>query len=379
MNKDPFEYYIKHEEASKNEKYFAWRTAIGLQDVDGLKPSEYLIQTAEKNIKGEISLDYAEELIAGYYKTKPHKDISTKEADIVSVRIAKLISEPAFSFTVNQYISIHKYLFEEIYEHAGRIRQYNMTKEEWILNRKSVHYANYSELLETIKYYIKEENNFSYVGLTTSQIVKHLAKFVSRIWQVHIFEEGNTRTTAVFFIKYLRTLGFDVTNDIFAENAWYFRNALVRANYNDLTIGVYETTEYLELFIRNLLLKEFNELKNRTMHIDYKKTGIEDGKTEINTIKADINDRKTGIERIFEFNTNLREKTKKHILRLNQEIQSNIFGLQDVMQILNLQKSASSALIKKMLTMGIIEKVYGKGKGRYVFRDKKKLDKHNMQ
>ncbi len=271
MDKDPFEYYIKHEEASENEKYFAWRTAIGLQDVDGLKPSDYLIQTAEQNIKGEITIDYAEKLITGYYKTSTNRNVSSKEADIVSVRIAKLISEPAFSFTVNQYLAIHKYLFSGIYEHAGMIRKYNITKQEWILNKKTVQYASYSVLLETLDYDIKEEKEFRYKGLNINQIIEHLAKFIARIWQVHPFLEGNTRTTAVFFIKYLKTLGFDVTNDIFAQHSWYFRNALVRANYNDLTLGVFETTEYLELFMRNLLFSEENELKNRTMHLDYKK------------------------------------------------------------------------------------------------------------
>ena len=98
-------------------------------------------------------------------------------------------------------------------------------------------------------------------------IIRHLALFVSRLWQIHIFCEGNTRTTAVFFIKYLRTLGFSANNDIFAENAWYFRNALVRANYTNLQKGVYETTEYLEVFLRNLLLNERNELNNRHLHI----------------------------------------------------------------------------------------------------------------
>ena len=102
------------------------------------------------------------------------------------------------------------------------------------------------------------------------EIIHHLAVFVSRLWQIHIFGEGNTRTTAVFFIKYLRTLGFDATNDIFAENAWYFRNAMVRANYNNLKNGIHDTTEYLELFLRNLLLDENNARRNRDMHVSGK-------------------------------------------------------------------------------------------------------------
>lgn len=191
----------------------------------------------------------------------------TEEADKVAVRIAKLLSEKAFSFTPNEYISIHKKLFTGIYNHAGKIRDYNITKKEWVLDGTTVLYSSASELRATLDYDFSEEKQFSYKDLTMDEIIHHFAVFVSRLWQIHIFGEGNTRTTAVFFIKYLRTLGFDVTNDIFAENAWYFRNALVRANYNDLKNGVHETTEYLELFLRNLLLDEKNELHNRSMYI----------------------------------------------------------------------------------------------------------------
>ncbi len=269
MDKDPFKEYIKQSEPDKRDKGYAWHTAIGLQAVDGLKPSKYLIDTAIKNIEGAISIDEAQELLNSYYKENPKAadEDRTEEADKVAVRIAKLLSEKAFSFTPNEYISIHKKLFTGIYNHAGKIRDYNITKKEWVLDGATVLYGSASELRATLDYDFSEEKQFSYKDLTMDEIIHHFAVFVSRLWQIHIFGEGNTRTTAVFFIKYLRTLGFDVTNDIFAENAWYFRNALVRANYNDLKNGVHETTEYLELFLRNLLLDEKNELHNRSMHI----------------------------------------------------------------------------------------------------------------
>ena len=268
MNKDPFKEYITQSEPNKRDKGYAWHTAIGLQAVDGLKPSEYLIQTAIQNIEGEISIDEAQELLNNYYKENPEiDDDRTEEADKVSVQIAKILSEKAFSFTPNEYIAIHKKLFTGIYEHAGKIRDYNITKKEWVLNGATVIYGSASELRATLEYDFSEEKKFSYKSLSMDEIIHHLALFVARLWQIHVFGEGNTRTTAVFFIKYLRTLGFDAANDIFAENAWYFRNALVRANYNDLKNGVYETTEFLELFLRNLLLDEKNELHNRAMHI----------------------------------------------------------------------------------------------------------------
>lgn len=234
-----------------------------------MKTSEYLTRTAIRNIEGEISFEEAMALLQSYYDQKPAKSTSdrTEEADKVSARIAALLSEQAFSFAPTEYLAIHKKLFEGIYPHAGRIRDYNITKEEWVLDGATVLYGSASELRATLDYDFSEEKKFSYKNLSMDDIIHHLAVFVSGLWQIRVFCEGNTRTTAVFFIKYLRTLGFDVTNDIFAEHAWYFRNALVRANFNDLKNGVHETTEYLELFLRNLLLDEKNPLQNRILHI----------------------------------------------------------------------------------------------------------------
>lgn len=269
MNNDPFKEYIRESEPDKREKGYAWHTAIGLQAVDGLKTSEYLTHTAIRNIEGEISFEEADALLQAYYEENPARDAKdrTEEADKVSARIAALLSEKAFSFTPNEYLSIHRKLFTGIYSHAGRIRDYNITKKEWVLDGATVLYGSATELRATLEYDFSEEKKFSYRNLSMDEIIHHLAVFISRLWQIHVFGEGNTRTTAVFFIKYLRSLGFDATNDIFAENAWYFRNALVRANYNDLKNGIYETTEFLELFLKNLLLNENYPLRNRTLHI----------------------------------------------------------------------------------------------------------------
>lgn len=266
---DIFEEYLREKEPQKKEKGYAWQTAIGLQAVDGLNTSEYLIETAKRNIDGDITFEEANNLIHSYYKENiAHTGTDrTEEADKVSVRIAQLLSEKSFVFSPAQYISIHLQLFTGIYKHAGKIRDYNITKNEWVLDGDTVMYGGALDLRATLDYDFSVEKEFSYKNLSMDEIIKHLAVFVSHLWQIHIFSEGNTRATAVFFIKYLRTLGFDVTNDIFAENAWYFRNALVRANYTNLKKGVHETTEYLELFLRNLLLGENNPLKNRDLHI----------------------------------------------------------------------------------------------------------------
>ena len=269
MNKDPFREYIKESEPGKRDKSYAWHTAIGLQAVDGLKTSDYLVHTAVRNIEGEISFEEANDLLQSYYEENPVHDSEdrTEEADKVAARIAALLSERAFSFTPNEYLSIHRKLFAGLYPHAGRFRDYNITKREWVLNGATVLYCSATVLRAALDYDLSEEKKFSYRNHSTDEIIRHLAGFVSRLWQIHVFGEGNTRTTAVFFIKYLRTLGFDVKNDVFGQNALYFRNSLVRANYNDLKNGIYETTEYLELFLRNLLLNENHPLHNRALHI----------------------------------------------------------------------------------------------------------------
>ena len=363
MNKDPFKEYIKESEPDKRYKGYVWHTAIGLQAVDGLKTSEYLVHTAVQNIEGEISFEEVNALIQTYYEENPASDVSdrTEEADKVSARIAAILSERAFSFTPNEYLSIHRKLFTGIYSHAGRIRDYNITKKEWVLNGATVLYGSATELRATLDYDFSEEKKFSYKNLTMDEIIHHLAVFVSRLWQIHVFGEGNTRTTAVFFIKYLRTLGFDVTNDIFAENAWYFRNSLVRANYNDLKNGIHETTEYLELFLRNLLLGESNSLHNRTLHISG--TFKESEKVNIDSKKANIRKEKLNIEDVFT------AKTASHIQVLQEKLGSeSAFGRSDVQRVLGLKPTRSSALLREMAENGIIEPVSGHGKGKYRFR-----------
>ena len=374
MNKDPFKEYIKQTEPGKRDKGYAWHTAIGLQAVDGLKPSKYLIDTAIKNIEGYISIDEAQELLNTYYEENPKVDTGdrTEEADKVAVRIAKILWEKAFSFTPNEYISIHKKLFTGIYGHAGKLRDYNITKREWVLNGATVLYGSASELRATLDYDFSEEKKFSYKNLSMEEIIHHLAIFVSRLWQIHVFGEGNTRTTAVFFIKYLRTLGFDATNDIFAENAWYFRNALVRANYNDLRNGVHETTEYLELFLRNLLLDEKNELHNRSMHISgmFEEADIESAKADIESAEANIENQKADIRnRLLSFSDMISEKTIDHALELFSKCgKKEYFGRTIVEDITGLKSTRASELIKLLVDSEIIVPVTGHGKGKYRFQ-----------
>ena len=281
--------YIRQGEPQQRERSEAWKVAIGLQQVDRLQTSEYLLDTAKRHIEGDISIGEAKQLIDSYYKSASGRKVvendRTEEADKVAARITELIEEKTFSFTPAQLISIHRRLFDGIYKLAGHIRDYNITKNEWVLGGKTVYYASADTISDTLDYDMGQEREFSYANMNIDDAICHLTRFCANLWQIHPFCEGNTRTTAVFMIKYLRALGFNVVNDVFAENSWYFRNALVRANYTDLTKGITETTIYLERFFRSMLLDDEHDLRNRIMHVDWDKV---EGDTILQSANNDI-------------------------------------------------------------------------------------------
>lgn len=267
-----FEAYERVAEPHKREKASAWRTAIGLQDVDGLKVSDYLKETAVKHIEGDITIDDVREQLKSYYvnKTTHDKDDAEKEeADRVAANIAKLLSEHSFSFTALEFLNIHRHLFEGVFKHAGEIRPYDISKKEWVLQGDTVVYGRAADIMMALRFDIQQEKDFNYKGLSTDEIIAHIVDFVTLLWQNHPFREGNTRTTAVFIIKYLRSIGFKVDNDLFAGNSWYFRNALVRANYRNPSKGIEPNKSFLIKFFRNLMLRESNDLKNRYMLIGF--------------------------------------------------------------------------------------------------------------
>jgi len=335
--------YIKQGEPEKQEKAKTWETAIGLQDVDGLKPSEYLLDTAKEHIEGNINIDEAKKRINSYYEqsNERNKEDNTEEADKVSVRIAEILSEKAFNFSPTEMLNIHKRLFTGIYKEAGKYREYNFTKKEWILNDDTVTYSSYETIKETIEYDFNQEKNFSYKDLSLEDSISHLSRFISNIWQVHPFCEGNTRTTAVFLIKYLRTFGFNVNDEIFADNSWYFRNALVRANYKNYKKNVFEDITFLEKFFYNLLTNTKYELKNRYMHIDYKEN--------IEEISANVS------------SLSLEEQAILNIIKNNPTIKQEDIALQ-INKSIRTIKNYMSEMQKK----GIIERKNGKRDGEWI-------------
>ena len=265
-----FDEYIRQGEPEKKEKASIWQTAIGLQAVDGLQASDYLKTTARKHIEGEIGIEEVRSLIKSYYQSKNQREPDAdgkQEADKVSVNIARILSSQTLDFSAGGYISVHRRVFEGVFRHAGKLRNYDITKREWVLDGDTVNYLNWEDLHRAIDYDIAQEKAFSYVGISPDAMVEHIARFVSGLWQIHAFCEGNTRATAVFAILYLRSIGFKVNNELFARHSWYFRNALVRANYRNAVQGIDYTPVYLERFFRNLLLGDQWDLRNRYLHI----------------------------------------------------------------------------------------------------------------
>jgi fido (protein-threonine AMPylation protein) len=268
--------YIQHGDPDKVQKSLIWQTAIGLQDVDGLKVSGYLLQTAKEHIEGKIDIAQAEERILEYYnQIRDSEDFQNEamEADIVSIRIVDILNRNAFQLSPAKLQNIHGQLFYRVFDHAGKYRLCNISKKEWVLNGDTVFYIPFTEIQKTLEYDIEQEKHFSYASISAAEAVEHIASFASGLWQIHPFAEGNTRTMAVFVIQYLKTFGLQIQNDVFAQNSWYFRNALVRANYTNLEKEISPAQEYLDRFFENMILGSAHLLNNQDLHIDCKKKG----------------------------------------------------------------------------------------------------------
>ena len=263
-------YIIENEITDKEKKKEYWETGIGLNKVDGLEPSNYLIELSGKNINGDLKYYDVENALKTYYNAQnlnSKKIQNEKECDLVSLRIAMVLEDKSFGFSPITIKNIHKFLFKDIYDFAGTYRNYNITKNEPILNGDTVKYVNFQDLESYLEYDFKEEKEFDYSKLNNDEIIKHIAKFTSDIWQIHPFGEGNTRTTAVFIEKYLNNMGFNINNDLFKEKSLYFRNALVRSNYANIPKGIYPNFNYLIMFFENLLQGKNHILENKDLYI----------------------------------------------------------------------------------------------------------------
>ena len=357
-----FEQYIRATESEPKERAELWQTAIGLQKVDGLSVSDYLIETAKKHIEGEVSIDDVDALISTYYRSEAAREIpeDMKEADEVSKNIVRVLSEPSFSFSVQGLAGLHRRIFKGIMKHAGDFRQYNITKKEWVLDGGPVLYGPFEDLVPTIEYDLEQERRFRYKGLTQVQIIEHLARFISGIWQIHPFPEGNTRTTAVFLIKYLRSIGIPATNDMFKEHSWYFRNALVRANYHNAIKGIESTTEYLVLFLRNLIIGENNELKNRYLHVRWNDTKPQnDASKPQNEVSEDTKPQNNASKP----HLTVKEKSVVDIMTGNPRV-----SIDEIARMTGISDSTVDRIIKSLKGKGIIERKGQKNNSQWIVK-----------
>ena len=260
--------YEEEYQTPKYIKQLKWDMAIGLQEVDNLKPSKYLLELQDKNIDGKLSIDEVKSELKKYYTNQKDINESELECDFVSARIVELLSINNFELSVNYLKYIHKYLFQDIYEFAGKFREVNISKRERILNNDSVAYGDYKTLKDSLEYDIENEKEINYSKLSIRDVINGITDFSSRIWQVHPFREGNTRVTAVFIEKYLIDLGYSVDNTLFKDKSIYFRNALVRSNYFNTSKGIKEDNSYLIKFYENLLLRKNNPLHSQDLIVE---------------------------------------------------------------------------------------------------------------
>lgn len=354
--------YERLGEPDQAEKSQAWQTAIGLQQVDGLATSKYLLETAKEHIEGRINIDEAQARIDSYYQTKEARQnqdsANTREADIVASRIAKLLGEATFNFSTFTYFNIHKKLFAGLYPHAGKIRPYNITKKEWVLNGDTVQYCDFDVILDTLNYDFDKERKFSFISLSTEQKISHISKFISNVWQIHPFCEGNTRTTAVFLIKYLKFFGFPVNNAPFAKNALYFRNALVRANWSNMMLDIQSSTLPLEHFLRNVILGTNFELKNRRLHILYKDDSLQ--KEDTASIAKEM------FVEAYQHSTTHNHETKKLIAAIHNNPKITQAELA-VLQGYSLSKIKRQ--IAELQSKGLLERIGGRKLGSWKILD----------
>ena len=357
--------YFKAEEPGRRERADAWATAIGLQKVDGLTPSQFLFDTAREHIEGRITQNQARRRIHDYYAVQAEvarPDPETEEADKVSERSVAVLNDGGFAFTPEYFISIHAKLFKGVLPSAGKLRTVNIRKREWVLKDDSVTYGDAATIKQSLIRDFIDEREFDYGGKTSRKIIPHFARFIAQIWQVHPFGEGNTRTTAVFAIKYLRSLGFSVDNDAFRDNAWYFRNALVRANYADYAREVSRDWSYLEIFFRNLLLGEKNEMKSRYLLIGL----TEEDKQKIRELTEEKGGQKKAVGKSGKKSGKKKvvgksgKKTVDRVWALLQERPQSTFA--DMVRVLGITRSTIQKHIANLKAKGRLRRV-GPDKG----------------
>lgn len=251
----------QYQDYSKSKEY--WDVAKGLQAVDNLKTSEYLDVLIDENLSGKKTYEQVEADIKNYYHNNSLESSRESEADLSATRISKLLNIPDFRLTKDELRYTHRFIFEGVFpenlkDYVGIFRNKDIRKNEDILNGKSVIYTSH----ERISDYLDNDLNEEKERIKNEKIndIKHLSRFISNIWNIHPFFEGNTRAIAAFILRYLRKNGININNDLFKENSKYFRNALVLSSDNETRQVV--DYSYLESFLTKLIVDKSHQLKS---------------------------------------------------------------------------------------------------------------------
>lgn len=377
---EEFEQYLRAEEPDKVQRAKNWSIAIGLQDVDGIRPSDFLLQQAKENIEGNISREQVRKNIEEYYKKKSVREEAIKnrtfEADNVIERINTLLAEKAFTFSPSELRHIHEFLFKGLDKRAGVYRDYNITKNQWILDGDTIEYGRAGNLTELLNFDFSEEKKFDFTNHSSLKALNHIARFISGIWQIHPFGEGNTRTTAVFLLKYLKSFGFNVDNESFAKHSWFFRNALVRSQYENIPKGIHRTFEPLERFLNHAVFGTPADLRNRTLHIRWKN---EEQISEIQSLKPQnevwkntkpqngVLDHPTLIDlkQIENLETKL---TIKEMAVIKLIAENNHISLKELASKPGLSKGTVDRIIKSLKEKGVLQRIGSKNNSTWVIK-----------
>lgn len=264
---EDFGEYLHQSNPETKKRAYIWAAAIGLQATDGLRTTDKMRNTARRHIENQISLDEARQDIWRHYEDNPAttpEQTKEQEADKTAFNIARILfSGQAVDFSTDGYLNLHRQVFDGVYDHAGQLRTCDLVKKEWVLEKNTVIYLHWEEIRIALDSNFDFKENINYQHRKGRELVDWISQFTAAVWHIHPFNEGNTRTTAVMAILIARSLGHDLHTDVFAEHSWYYRNAMVRANYMDLDRNVHIHPEFLIRFYSNWLLGEQWDLRNR--------------------------------------------------------------------------------------------------------------------
>ena len=198
--------------------------------------------------------------------------LSCMEAEYTSIRLAELvIGESVSRFDFVALCDMHHYIFQDIYEWAGKIRIINIEKSEPALGGISIEYSDCFDIEKDATYVLDKMNHYAWEKVSIEEVAEIFSKYLAELWKVHPYREGNTRTVITFCSQFIESKGFYIDSDLFKDNAQYMRTALVAANALFSDLGDKRKPEYLEKIVLDAL-ERGREMKQRVSDI-IKKAG----------------------------------------------------------------------------------------------------------